>query len=97
MKNKYFKVWIGVILLIGIIFEWYPMYVDMYNFRQLEKAKPILESIPEDAYKFNTLKDFNERYDANIQPIKNCYYIGSSNGEEKYLFWLQLESRYFKK
>lgn len=85
-----------IILLFWIVYIWYPMYVDMYNFRQLEKAKPILESIPENAWKFYTLEEFNEKYNANINPIKNCYYVSNNNGDEKYIFGFKLESWYYK-
>jgi hypothetical protein len=51
----------------------------MYNFRQLEKTKPILESISKDANHFYTLKEFNELYNSSIKPIKNCYYVSNSN------------------
>jgi hypothetical protein len=38
--------------------------VDKYNFKQLEKAKLILDKIPRDAKKFYNLKEFNEQYKA---------------------------------
>ena len=67
--------------------------IDEYNFQQLEKAKPVLENIPEDAKVFYWLKEFNSIYKANIQPIKNCYFVGLKNWKEKYIFWFKLESK----
>jgi len=68
------------------------MFVDFYNFRQLEKAKPILESIKPDDKKFSWFNNFTEKYDVNIRPIKNCYSITNNNGIYPYLFGFQLES-----
>ncbi|MDD2907317.1 MAG: hypothetical protein PHH98_01640 [Candidatus Gracilibacteria bacterium] len=66
--------------------------IDKYNFEQLKKAKPILESIPETDKKFYNLKQFNQKYNATIQPINNCYSISNDNGNEKYIFGFKLES-----
>ncbi len=51
-KNKYFKIIIVVLLWLFILRELYAVYVDMYNFRQLEKAKPYLETINENTKNF---------------------------------------------
>lgn len=60
--------------------------IDEYNFNELEKVKPILEKLPQENKKIFTVKKFNELYNANIQPIKNCYYISNSNGKYPYIF-----------
>jgi len=92
VKNKYFKIVIVVLLWLFILRELYALYVDMYNFRQLEKAKIILEKIPEKDRKFYTLYDFNKRYWENINPIKNCYEMSNDNWKYPYIFWFKLES-----
>lgn len=71
--------------------------IDEYNFTQLEKAKSILENTPTNTKKFYSLREFNEQYKADIQPMKNCYYVSSNNGSEKYIFWFMLESQKYKK
>jgi len=98
MKNKTKKILtILLIILLSPIFiyllvDWKNLYVDMYNFRQLEKAKPILESLWENDKHFYSLKEFNEIYNINIKPIKNCYSISNDNWEYNYNFWFMLES-----
>lgn len=89
--------WIYIVVwLYSFIFEQDKLAIDRYNFEQLEKAKPILESIPENAKKFYTLKEFNEQYRADIKPIDNCYYISNSNWNQKYIFWFQLKSKIYR-
>jgi len=106
VKNKYFKIivklFVGLFLLLILSFILVGIYsftferdkitIDRYNFEQLEKAKPILESIPETDKRFYSLKEFNQKYSADIQPIKNCYSISNDNWNEKYIFWFKLES-----
>ncbi|MDR0771810.1 MAG: hypothetical protein LBF15_01825 [Candidatus Peribacteria bacterium] len=53
--------------------------MDRYNFREFEKAKVILDTIEKGTVKFSNINEFNEVYDTNIKPIKNCYMINSSN------------------
>ena len=91
IKNKYIKI-ISLMLLWFILRESYAIYVDMYNFRQLEKAKPYLETIDENTKDFYNLKEFNEIYNAWIKPIKNCYSINKNNWKYIYKFWFKLES-----
>ena len=99
VKNKYFKIVI-LMLLWFILRESYAVYVDIYNFRQLEKAKPYLETIiPKSKYSYN-IKEFNENYSIygiNIKPIKNCYYIDTYNWTEPYIFWFKLYSYIYKR
>ncbi len=91
-----FIVFIFVWLVGYIALDWSNIQIDRYNFEQLEKAKPILESIPATAPKFYTLKEFNQQYNANIQPLNNCYYVSNYNWKEKYIFWFQLKSNMYK-
>ena len=106
VKNKYFRIiikffiWFFLLLILSFIlvaiysfvFEKDKIVIDRYNFEQLEKAKPILESIPETDKNFYSLKEFNEIYNAWIKSIKNCYYVRNYNWDEKYIFWFKLES-----
>ncbi|MDD3793231.1 MAG: hypothetical protein PHI37_00260 [Candidatus Gracilibacteria bacterium] len=89
---KVFKIGFLILLILFIVREGYGIYIDNYNFKQLEKAKPILETIKEGDERFFSLNEFNERYGADIKPIKNCYYVSNYNGEEKYIFGFKLES-----
>lgn len=92
LKNKYVKILITILFWLFIFRESCAVYVDIYNFRQLEKSKSIFESIPKEDYKFYTLKKFNSKYNAGIKPIKNCYYVSNDNWNELYIFWFKLES-----
>ncbi len=92
VKNKYFKIIVFILLWLFILKESYAVYIDRYNFKQLEKAKPYLEKIDKNTKDFSNLKKFNEIYNVDIQPIKNCYYTSNSNWNEKYIFWFKLES-----
>lgn len=109
-KNTVFKIIIGLIIfiilleIINIVFkgdiskfknELKNESIDKYNFEQLEKVKPILESIPKDAKKFYTLKELNEIYNADIKPIKNCYVVNNDNWKYSYIFWFKLYSKKF--
>ena len=53
------------------------MFIDFYNFRQLEKVKNLIKNSPKNNEIFYTLKDFNKIYDVNIKPIQNCYYLNN--------------------
>ncbi|MBT3726236.1 hypothetical protein HOG21_00605 [bacterium] len=50
--------------------------IDEYNFKQLQKVKQLINK---KKLKFKNLDDFNNKYNVNIKPIKNCYYISSDN------------------
>ncbi|MCH2188238.1 hypothetical protein MK079_00210 [Candidatus Gracilibacteria bacterium] len=95
MKEKILKggkIFLISILGIFILLECYHIFVDTYNFRQLEKAKPILESIPLDAKTFYSLEEFNDQYNAEIKPVNNCYIVSNYSGREPYIFGFKLES-----
>lgn len=95
-KNKLLKVflWIlGIVIwfyvlvwLYSFIFERDALNIDRYNFQQLERAKPILESM-DNVGRFYWLEEFNTKFQANIKPIKNCYFVGNYNWNKKYIFW----------
>ena len=91
-KNKYFIIAILILLWMIMANEFYGIYIDNYNFGQLEKAKIILEQVPRNASKFYSLKEFNARYNGSIKPIKNCYFISNQNWKYSYIFWFKLES-----
>lgn len=97
IKNKTKKIWIIILIILLPIFiylliDWKNLYVDMYNFRQLEKTKTILDSIPKDVKNYPTLREYNENYNLNLIPIKNCYYVNFKNWKYPYIFWFKLES-----
>lgn len=92
LQTKRSKKIVGILWILFLIWQSYAVYIDMYNFKQLGKAKPILENIPKDAETFYNLKQFNEIYHANIKPIKNCYLVNNYNWKGEYIFWFKLES-----
>lgn len=101
MKKLVEKIWKKKLKKILIIFVWlyfvldsYHIYVDFYNFRQLWKVKEVLKDLKRSDEQFFYLKDFNEIYNVNIEPIKNCYYLRSYKWEDRvpYIFWFKLES-----
>lgn len=96
----YAFIWILIlyawVFIYSLVFEQDKLVIDRYNFRQLEKVKPILESIPKNAKKFHTLKEFNDIYKTDVKPIKNCYYVSNENGKYPYIFWFKLESLSFR-
>lgn len=52
-------------------------------------------------FNFYNLWDFNRKYNANITPLKNCYYFAVSsfygwNWKYPYIFWFKLESSFYK-
>ena len=67
--------------------------IDEYNFKQLQKVKQLINK---KKLKFKNLDDFNNKYNVNIKPIKNCYYISSDNWNEKFIFWFALESKKYR-
>ena len=89
---KWWKIFLISILWIFILLEGYHIFVDTYNFKQLEKAKPILESIPLDAKTFYSLEEFNDEYNAEIKPIKDCYFVSNYNWNEDYIFGFKIHS-----
>ena len=91
LKHKYFKYLSLILISLFLINEVYNVYVDIYNFKQLEKVKIILNSINKSIH-FSSLNDFNSTYNSNITPIKNCYYLSDYNWKENYIFWFKLES-----
>ncbi|MDR0771809.1 MAG: hypothetical protein LBF15_01820 [Candidatus Peribacteria bacterium] len=88
-----------VIIIISFIFalfmEAYWIYIDKYNFKEFEKAKVVLDTLPVGSEKFTNLKEFNEVYNMNITPIKNCYVMSAYNGDYPYIFAFKFESLFY--
>ena len=116
MKKNHKIILASIILMIVILFwgkiihntymispeEKEKIAIDKYNFEQLKKVKEVLKDIPEEEMKFTNLKELNKKYDIEIEPIKNCYYVLTTNfldnyeWESSYIFWFQLESNKYK-
>jgi len=116
-KNVKILLIIPALIILGLVWKyWYDYYsisfeeqekikIDEYNFEQLEKVKLILDPLDKKSYIINSLDDFNEQFNMNIKPIKNCYYLIDKNWFFKdkkwewwYIFWFELESKtYIKK
>lgn len=94
LKHKYFKYLILWLIWLFLINEIYNVYVDMYNFKQLEKVKIILKDLKRENKQFFYLNEFNEIYKSDIMPIKNCYYLRNYKSENRvpYTFWFKLNS-----
>lgn len=96
-----FILWL--IILYSYIFEKEKLEIDRYNFEQLEKVKEIINNDKNfNNIEFYDLYKFNLVYNTTIKPIKNCYYITTTNYYKKYkwkstyLFWFKLESLIYK-
>lgn len=103
MKKNIKKILIILLVILLPIFiyllvDWKKLYIDLYNFWQLQKVKFILKDLKREDEQFFYLKDFNEIYNKNIQPIKNCYYLRNYKSDDRvsYTFWFKLESEIFK-
>lgn len=96
VKNKYFKIIVFILLWLFILRESYWIYIDRYNFEQLEKVKYLLENTIDKKLWYYHIKDFNKKYGISIEPIKNCYYISNNNWKYPYIFWFKLESQIYK-
>ncbi|MDD2907807.1 MAG: hypothetical protein PHH98_04145 [Candidatus Gracilibacteria bacterium] len=72
--------------------------IDEYNFEQLEKVKSVLNGLNKNSYSFENLKEFNEKFNQNIKPIKNCYLLSNGNNvfldksNDNYIFMFKLYS-----
>ncbi len=78
--------------------------IDEYNFNQLEKVKTILDKLDKNSYKFDNIKEFSKKFNQEIKPIKNCYflsdrnrYFDDNNWGWGYIFWFELESNKYTK
>lgn len=92
-----FVIWIYVSgTIYSLIFEQDKLAIDNYNFEQLEKVKNTLNNLQNFKYNFENLKDFNNKYNQTIKPIKNCYFMQSHNWNYLYIFWFKLESLIYK-
>ncbi len=92
------------VIIYSLIFEQDKLAIDNYNFEQLEKVKMTLKDVQREQYNFVDLKEFNNKYWLQIKPIKNCFYIVSTNYFDNYnqkqwiwyIFWFKLESLMYK-
>lgn len=103
-------IWIIAVIIIllsmsySLIFEQDKIAIDRYNFKELEKVRLILKEVPREQYKFRNFNDFNKKYWLWIKPIKNCYYMVSTNYFDNYnqkqwiwyIFWFKIESVLYK-
>lgn len=75
--------------------------IDVYNFEQLEKIKSILDWLDKDSYSFENLKEFNEKFNQDIKPIKNCYLLSNKNNlyldKDDFIFMVNLHSKDYRK
>lgn len=98
MDKNILKTRIIIFLIILIIWMYCvidKVYIDVYNFNQLRKVKKVFEK--EDILYVRNLVDFNEKYNMDVKPLNNCYYISNLNWDEPYIFWFKLESSLFLK
>jgi hypothetical protein len=56
-----------------------------------------LDNKPKDIYPLYWLNEFNKKYNIDIKPIKNCYYVSNGNKWDNFIFWFQLESEKYRK
>lgn len=105
--KKLTKKHIVILLLIFLLIIWYididNIKVDRYNFLQLEKIKNTLDELDRNSYKFDNVKEFNIKFNQDIKPLKNCYFLSERNWYFEnnnwwwwYIFWFKLESLLYK-
>lgn len=87
----------------SVIYERDKIAIDNYNFKQLEIVKKVLNDEDKKSYEFDNIKEFNEKFNQNITPIKNCYFLSNNkyyfennNWDWQYMFWFKLESLMYK-
>ncbi len=103
-KSSLFRIVVILLIWALIIFEWKNIYVDRYNFQQLEKAKKVIENIPENkkTYRVRNLKQLNSKFKADIEPLdkRYCYYVYYQFDKEEnkvyFEFWFKLHSLLYK-
>ena len=102
-KNIKITIWIILLIILWVVWKYsYNYYnnqkvlaqeeqenikIDEYNFEQLEKVKNILDWLDKNSYSFENLKEFNEKFNENIEPIKNCYFLSDRNSYFENLKW----------
>ncbi len=106
------KTIITLLVLIILSIAWYTYYqydkenlkIDYYNFKQLWKAKEVVENLDweQKYYPADNLDSFNYQFDTNIEPLdkRYCYDVYYSYFIEKkdytFTFWFKLHSKLFK-
>ncbi|MDD2907474.1 MAG: hypothetical protein PHH98_02425 [Candidatus Gracilibacteria bacterium] len=89
------------VFIYSYVFEQDKIAIDKYNFEQLEKIKSFLDNYKTEI-EFRNLNEFNYKYKLDIKPIKNCYYMKTTNyvdnykGKSDYILGFQLESLIYK-
>ena len=78
------------------LYENRELQTDTYNFTQLEKVKEVFSQHAWKKYSFDTLEEFNLKFWGEIQPQKNCYYLSNYGTKHDYIFWMKLESLFYK-
>ena len=78
------------------LYENRELQTDTYNFTQLEKVKEVFSQHAWKKYSFNSLEEFNLKFWAEIQPQKNCYFLTSYHTKHSFIFWMKLESLFYK-
>ena len=98
-----FIFWLLMILSIySIIYEQDKIAIDRYNFKQYEKLKSFVDSNYNKELEITDLWRLVYKYKLDIRPIKNCYYIVTTNifedykWESKYIIWFKIESILYK-
>jgi len=103
-KSSLFRIVVILLIWALIIFEWKNIYVDRYNFQQLEKAKKVIENIPENkkTYRVRNLKQLNSKFKADIEPLdkRYCYDVYYDKNPTwpwyVFTFWFKLHSLLYK-
>jgi len=103
-KSSLFRIVVILLIWALLIFEWKNIYVDRYNFQQLEKAKKVVKNLKweQKYYPADNLKSFNYQFDTNIEPLdkRYCYDVYYSYFTEKkdytFTFWFKLHSLLYK-
>ena len=80
----------------SILYENKELQTDNYNFTQLKKVKEVFSQHTWKKISFDTLEEFNLKFWANIQTQKNCYYLSNYGTKHNYIFWMRLESLFYK-
>jgi hypothetical protein len=103
-NSSIFRIFLLLLIWALIIFEWRNIYIDYYNFQQLEKAKQVVENLKweEKDYRVRDLKWFNYQFDADIEPLdkRYCYYVYYNKIPTGpwyiFNFWFKLHSLLYK-
>lgn len=104
-KLIYVIVYLNILIAIWLILYNYQkeqenIKIDEYNFEQFKKIWNILDKLDKKSYSFNNLKEFNQRFNQDIKPMKNCYFLSSTEDffwKANYIFLFEIYSKKFNK